>query len=211
MQHYDEKYFSWQDRLGHFGGKANLHKFLRYIQPDDQVLDFGCGGGHLLNNIPCKDKIGLEVNDAAREKAKAYGFPVYSDLDEIPDNSASVVICNSVLEHIECPLYELRRLIPKIEPGGKAIFVILNQMPQEAYVPNDINRHLYTWNPMTLGTMLEEAGFVDIQVDVIRHAWPQTYMRWSRLGERVFHLRCKIEAYLKNNYQVRAVAYRPKA
>lgn len=210
MQHYNEKYFTWQDRLGQFGGKANLYKFAPYVTPDDRVLDFGCGGGHLLNNIQCADKMGLEVNESAREQAKHYGFPVYGDLDDIPDNFASVIISNSVLEHIECPLHELRRLIHKVEPGGKAIFIILNQIPQEAYVPNDINRHLYTWNPMTLGTLLEEAGFVDISVDVIRYAWTPKFARWYRLGQWAFDLRCKIHAYMNNNYQVRAVAYRPK-
>jgi SAM-dependent methyltransferase len=208
MENYDEKYFSWQDRIGRFGGKANLFKFNPFIQLHDRVMDFGCGGGHLLNNIQCQEKIGLEVNPVAREQAKGYGFPVYADLDEIPENSVSVVICNSVLEHIECPLHELRRLVPKIESGGKAIFVIKNQLPQEAYVPNDINHHLYTWNPMTLGTLLEAGGFINVQVDVIRHAWPKRYIGWSRLGQRIFDLRCKVEAYLTNNYQIRAVGYR---
>jgi SAM-dependent methyltransferase len=120
-----------------------------------------------------------------------------------------VLICHNVLEHLECPLDDVRAVLHKVKPGGRAVFVILNQMPWEHYVPNDINRHLYTWNPMTLGTLLEVAGFVNIQVDVIRHMWPPNYLEvYERWGHRIFDLICQIRARRKQNYQIRAVAER---
>lgn len=43
--YYGEKYFEWQKAVGEFGGRANLFKFEKYIKENDNVLDFGCGGG----------------------------------------------------------------------------------------------------------------------------------------------------------------------
>ena len=53
--HYNESYFKWQSGIGKFGAWANIHKFIYYIKPDQNILDFGCGGGFLLNQIKCKD------------------------------------------------------------------------------------------------------------------------------------------------------------
>lgn len=33
--HYDAEYFDWQKNVGAFGGRANAHKFSRWIKPDD--------------------------------------------------------------------------------------------------------------------------------------------------------------------------------
>jgi 2-polyprenyl-3-methyl-5-hydroxy-6-metoxy-1,4-benzoquinol methylase len=65
-KHYNHKYFSWQKSIGEFGGWANLPKFMDYIKPEYNIIDFGCGGGYLLKNIECKHKIGIEVNPSAR-------------------------------------------------------------------------------------------------------------------------------------------------
>ncbi len=64
--YYDEKYFTWQNSVGKFGGWANLTKFDSHIEEDHKVLEFGSGGGWLLRNINCAEKIGVELNDAAR-------------------------------------------------------------------------------------------------------------------------------------------------
>jgi len=70
MNHYDSKYFKYQKIIGEFGGKANIFKFEKYIKNTDNVVDFGCGGGYLLKNLQCKQKIGVEINDAACKTAQ---------------------------------------------------------------------------------------------------------------------------------------------
>ena len=80
--YYDNKYFDWQAPIGEFGGWANLTKFRPFIDNDFNVIDFGCGGGYLLKNIRCKEKIGVEVNDSAREQAQQNGIrTVKSSMD----------------------------------------------------------------------------------------------------------------------------------
>ena len=70
-EYYDNKYFDdYQKKIGEFGGKANLFKFKKFINHDSKVLDFGCGGGFLLNNINCSYKAGIEINSVARNFCK---------------------------------------------------------------------------------------------------------------------------------------------
>ncbi len=209
---YDEEYFEWQRRIGRFGGTANAFKFRPYVGPADIVLDFGCGGGYLLAGLNCAQRIGVEINDAARREAERLGITVYKDIGDVPDESVTVIISNHALEHVECPLYTLRALLPKLKPGGKAVFVVPHQGPHEPYTPGDPNQHLYTWNPLTLGNLFAAAGYVEITVDLIRHRWPPGYERWYRLlGQRGFDVLCRLYAVLSGNYQLRAVAKRGSA
>ena len=69
-KHYDDKYYDWQSSIGEFGGWANRTKFAEYISSNSDVLDFGCGGGFLLEGLQCKKKVGVEVNKSAAEEAK---------------------------------------------------------------------------------------------------------------------------------------------
>jgi SAM-dependent methyltransferase len=208
--HYSQEYFNWQKNLGAFGGIVDLFKFSQYIQPTDRVLDFGCGGAYLLANVQCEAKAGIEINPAARAVARAHGITVYEDPADVPDGFATVVISNHALEHVEFPVGSLRSLAPKLVPGGKAVFVVPHEGPLAPYKENDINQHLYTWNPLTFGNLFGAAGYTNIRVDLIRHKWPPNYTEWyACLGPRNFHRLCQAYAIFKNNYQVRAVVERP--
>ena len=74
MDYYNEQYFKWQKEIGEFGGIINQFLFKDFIALADAVIDFGCGGGYLLSNINCTQKMGIEINDAAREIAKKKGY-----------------------------------------------------------------------------------------------------------------------------------------
>ena len=99
--HYDSTYFNkFQKKVGELGGKMNKFKFDKHIKETDTVLDFGCGGGFLLNNLGCKKKIGIEVNDFARNYCiNKFGIDCFMSLDEIENNSIDVIISNHCLEH----------------------------------------------------------------------------------------------------------------
>lgn len=206
---YEQDYFAYQRRIGEFGGIANRFKFDPFITPEDVVLDFGCGGGYLLKNLQVKDKAGLEISEIARQTAQEQGLQVYASIDEIPDSFATVIISNHVLEHVEAPLDTLRALRPKLKPGGKAVFVVPHEKPDQAYKPGDVNQHLYTWNPMTLGNLFAAAGYMNVEVDVLRHMWPPKYHKvYKVFGADTFHKVARIYARLRRGYQIRAIAYR---
>jgi SAM-dependent methyltransferase len=209
-EYYDEKYFNWQKQVGQFGGIANLFKFKDHIRETDAVLDFGCGGGYLLNNLKCREKFGLEVNPIARQEALKTGVHIYENIFQIPDHSLDIIISNHVLEHVKSPLEVLSSLRFKLKPEGKIIFVVPHHKADEPYNPQDINRHLYSWNALTFGTLFNEAGFDVIQAESIQHQWPPNYIDiLSGQGEEVFHQKCREHAIQNQTFQIKVIA-RPK-
>jgi len=206
--HYRAGYFAWQQPIGQFGGWANLTKFIEYINASDSVLDFGCGGGFLLRNIDCARRMGVEINETARQTAKANGVEVYAKASDVPDSSADKIISNNALEHTLQPLAELQTLHRKLKRGGKTIFVVPCESVSYVWRPDDVNWHLYSWSPMCIGNLLTEAGFDVIESKPYIHKWPPFYRHIARFGgRRGFEIACRIYGRLERSwFQVRAVA-----
>lgn len=209
--HYDDKYFTWQASIGEFGGWANLTKFQDYVTPQCDVLDFGCGGGYLLQQLRCRKKIGVEVNPEAAETAKSNGVDVFLRLDDVPDDCADVIISNNALEHTLHPLQELRALYPKLRDGGKVVFVVPCEAISYEYKPNDINHHLYSWSPMCIGNLMTEAGFNLIESRPYVHKWPPRYWTIAKYGgRRLFEIACRLYGRWERSwFQVRVIADKP--
>jgi len=207
MDHYDNTYFNWQKHLGAFGGKAELFKFKDMVNSGDRVIDFGCGGGFLLANILCKEKIGIEINPAARNEAEMHGIKTIEKADSIADNWADVIISNHALEHVENPVQELKQLFTKLKPGGKIIFVVPYEK-KNPYRPKDVNYHLFTWSEMNLGNLFSHVGFKVLEVKEIKHRWPPKYVQLrSILGQNGFDIACRIYGTLNNRIsQLRIIA-----
>jgi SAM-dependent methyltransferase len=207
-KHYDEKYFDWQSPIGEFGGWANQTKFVEYIGINDEVLDFGCGGGFLLSKLRCGKKVGVEVNESAAETARGKGIEVFHSAAEVPDDYVDTIISNNALEHTLHPLEELKTLYRKLRGGGKIIFVVPCESVTYKYVPNDINHHLYSWSPMCIGNLFTEAGFSVIESKPYIHKWPPRYRQVARLGGRgLFEIACRVYGRIERSwFQVRVVA-----
>src|SRR6266568_2291137 len=94
-----EAYFQRQNASGILASKYNEFIFRPYVSKDDDVLDFGCGGGHLLNILNPKTKVGVEINPAARTHAAQLGISVYRSLDEVESQTFSRIITSHALEH----------------------------------------------------------------------------------------------------------------
>jgi SAM-dependent methyltransferase len=194
--HYDASYFSWQQSIGEFGGWANLPKFTPYIRETDTVLEFGCGGGYLLKNIPCARRLGVEINPAARDTARRNGIEVYGQASEI-QAKVDAIISNHALEHARHPLAELVSLKDRLNRSGKAVFVVPCEGVRTNYSPDDINYHLYTWSPMNLGNLFTEAGFKVIHSRALLSAWPPMYRQIASLGRSGFDLACNVYGRLR--------------
>lgn len=210
--HYDDKYFAWQAGVGEFGGWANSTKFQRFVKTDDSVLDFGCGGGFLLENLNCRQRTGVEVNPTARARAEAHGIQTFASVDEVPDDSIDVIVSNHALEHVEWPLEILKKLRTKLKPGHLAVFVVPCESVDLAYRTDDINQHLYTWSPQSLANLFLRAGFEVDSCEPLKHRWPPNYRRYAKLGgRRLFDLACRVWARIDRSVsQVHLVARRPK-
>lgn len=207
MTHYDEKYWNFQAPIGKIGGILNKFKFDEHINPTDTVLDFGCGGGFLLDQITASRKIGYDINETARENAKRLGIETVDDLNKLENNTVDVVISNHALEHVHHPLTNLQNLYRVVKPNGLIVIVVPYEQPHEhefRYKENDVNQHLHAWNPQTLGNIVKLAGFKIIKSNTIQHKWAHDYEKCYNDSD--FHQRCKQNAIDSGNYQTKCVA-----
>lgn len=175
-EYYDEQYFLWQKKIGEFGARTKVKMFQPYIRRDMSVIEFGSGGGYLLAKIEAKEKIGIEINDTAREAAKIIGIKSVKYINDVPDNFADIILSTSVLEHVENPLGVLRELYNKLKEGGKIIFYVPNESCETEYTRSDINNHLYTWNCLNIGNLFKAAGYFVQSVQKIQEVWPDNYL-----------------------------------
>ena len=209
-KHYKTRYFNYQKKIGVVGGKLNAAKFSRYIKADDVVLDFGCGGGYLLENLDCKRKLGVEINPVARKECLNKNLEVFASTRSVRAGFVDKIISNHSLEHTKRPVDELMDLRKILKRGGQIILVVPidDYRNNRSYIPGDINNHLYTWNSQLLGNCLKEAGFKNIKVRVLTHAWPPRFYQqlYKWLPRKVFDLLCYLTAVVLNQRQLIAVA-----
>lgn len=193
--HYDRKYFDWQSEIGRFGGWANLSKFEKFVSPETKVLDFGCGGGYLLGNLSCCEKLGIEINLVARAAAERSGIRAVSSASEVEDGWADLLISNHALEHCQHPLRELQELSRKVAPDGTVVFFVPCESIRYKARENDPNHHLYSWSPLSAANLFAEAGFRVHESKAYLHVWPPSFVPrlLRKLGGRwLFDLGCRI-------------------
>ena len=108
MEYYNNDYFDWQKNIGAFGGEANLFKFENFISPSDNVVDFGAGGGYLLNHIKNHNKIGIEINDVARSNAEKFGLKMVANILDV--GCGTGLVLNEVRTVLICVLCKTVKL-----------------------------------------------------------------------------------------------------
>ena len=165
---YNKEYFAWQSQSNELGGKIQADiLFQEYINENDVVLDFGCGGGATIYYVNCGKRYGYDVNPCAREAALKRGINVVASIDEIEDESLDAVISNHALEHTPNPYEILVNLKKKLKVGGKFIIYVpsmedelgkLNRQ-NNIYDKTDQDNHLFGWNFQLLSNLFIYAGY----------------------------------------------------
>lgn len=208
-EYYDEEYFKWQQQMGMFGAKIKVSMFQPYIKSDMTVVEFGSGGGYLLQQIDAREKVGIEINDAAREAAEAIGIKSVKNISDVSDNYADIIISTSVLEHTENPLGILRELYGKLKEGGKIVFHVPNESCDTEYIRSEVNNHLYTWNCLNLGNLFKAAGYFVYSVQKVQEVWPKNYYQIAReVSPELFESICTIGGRAFDENRCIIVAYK---
>jgi len=204
-------YYQNQSRNGAAWGKIRARTFIPYIDERHDVLDFGCGGGFVLDAISCRQKIGVEINPTARDAANEKGVKCFESLESISDSSVDVVISNHCLEHLGQPIETLLGLRRVLKEGGRLIIVVpiddwRNQME---VVEDDVDFHLYTWTPKLLGNMVTLAGYrldavkIWVQYQPVLRFLPNLY---ESIPGWLFNLIMRTHSALRRRREIVAVA-----
>lgn len=193
---YNKKYFKWYQEIGKLGGILNAKKFEKYINKNDTVLDFGCGGGYLLKNLSCLKKHGLEINPNAITEAKTNLDKVFNNIDLLPLNYYDKIISNNVLQHCENPFLELKKLNKSLKKNGLIIIIVSCASRRLSYKSNDINYQLYSWSPMNLGNILDAANFKVLLTKNYYDKWlPKPNFFYNLIGKKIFNFLCYIYGF----------------
>jgi SAM-dependent methyltransferase len=210
--HYDEAYFGWQRSAGILGASLDRWKFVPFISKDDKVLDFGCGGGYLLASLDCEVRYGIEVNPVARTEAEQR-LTAFAGFEQIPEDlQVDAVISHHALEHVDDPLGTMRALRRLLRPGGRCVVVVPSECwwRGRRFRRDDINHHLYTWNPLLLGNLFERAGFRVLEAEPLCHCWlPKARITSRLMPQSWFDIGSRLRGLLTFSRQVRVVACNP--
>jgi SAM-dependent methyltransferase len=207
-----EAYFQQQNASGILASKYNEFIFKPYVSEADDVLDFGCGGGHLLNALEAKTKTGVEINPAARRQAAKLGLLVYSSIEEVSDHSFSRIITSHALEHVPSPFEALVQLRRLLKPNGLLVWLSplddWRAANQRGWNPDDADMHLYAWTPLLLGNLLKLAGYKPESISILTHAFPPAMIgeRFWKLNPALFHFAARVWAMILKQRQIVAVA-----
>ena len=209
--HYDAEYFAWQDAHADIKALLKVEKIGPYVKQSDTVIDFGSAGGGMLARLPGARKIGVEINDVARAASERdFGLEGYKSLSEVPNGVADVIVTNHTLEHLASPFDALVELRPKLKRGGRIVIVVpiegWNSPQSRRWDPKDVNRHLYTWAPLNLGNLLDEAGYEPIELRVIHRALMRHFDKFAQLPRPAFHGLQWLWSHVRRQHELLAVA-----
>lgn len=205
-----ERYLSWQDSRGEINGILTARKFRKYDFSNQTILDFGAGAGHLLNSLNARNKIAVEINEAAHPHLLSKGLKVFQSLEEIPSSSVDTVISHHALEHVPFPIAALSEINRILKPSGLLVLwvPIDDWRTQKQFDSSDINHHLNTWTPQLLGNTLREANFLvsESSIEIVSEAWFPGFEKVYKVPG--FHLACKIFSILKHRRELCAKVYK---
>jgi len=195
----------------HFKDTERRYKYFYSILVNKNVLDFGCGEGHFLFKLKTEKIIpylfALEPNKKNR-KFLEENFTLYTDIDDILDDSLDVITLFHVLEHLKDPINVLNILYEKLKLSGKIIIEVpnANDALLNIYDSKEFAKftywscHLYIFNNRTLENLLKNTNYKIVYIKqcqrytLANHLYwlakgkPGGHVEWSFLDDDALHL-----------------------
>lgn len=152
---------------------------LREQTYEPPILDLGCGNGLVSSMVLPKVDIGIDPDP--KPLIQAQGRGIYEQLlalpveqSQLPTESISTVVSNSVLEHIPQLDSVLETVARMLKPGGKLIFTAPTEafsqwlaLPIASYA-NWRNHQLYHLNLWPLAQWTQHLERVGLEIEEVR-------------------------------------------
>lgn len=191
--------------------RVRAEKLQPFIRAEDVVFEYGVGAGWNLAGLRCARRIGLDVSDFLRAEVEGHGIEFVTESRPLPAACVDALIGHHALEHLLEPvaaLVEMRRLL---KPDGRLLLWVPfeDERRHRRFERGEKNHHLFSWNPQTLGNLVEECGFRVEQAGLGRYGWDRFAAAWAvrlRVGERGFRLLRRLLVTLRPLREVRILA-----
>jgi 2-polyprenyl-3-methyl-5-hydroxy-6-metoxy-1,4-benzoquinol methylase len=189
--------------------RGRAKKLQPLLNADDRVLEYGVGIGLNLRDLRCRERTGYDLSGYGRSACEEGGIKFTNDLGTLSGKRFSVVLCHHVLEHVPGPLESLREIRELLEPGGRLILCVPFERGRHFlhHDPNDINRHLYSWNPLSLGNLLAEAGFETRTIGLGPYGYEQRLAPLAKAGFAIYRLGLALARMLRPVKEIIAIAH----
>jgi len=138
-----------------------------------RVLDFGCGGGHFLDNAGTGwEKYGIELSEEARRVVERRGIKTYETLEDatFPDDFFDVITMFAVIEHLPNPKEVVKELTRVLKRNGlflimtgdvRSVKAKIKGKKWHMYRPPE---HLYFFCAQSLDFLMSSLGFRKIKI-----------------------------------------------
>src|SRR5262245_17651010 len=136
VERYDiDRYYAESKGLVRWIEQRRLSALVRLAeaQPRANLLEVGCGGGHVLQQFPQARRTGIDLsaNMLRRARVRLNGTVqlLRGSAEQLPfaDARFDVVLCTEVLEHVPDPAVVISELIRVAAPGARVIISIPNE------------------------------------------------------------------------------------
>ena len=152
--------------------KDKIFDIVRKDKTIKSIIEIGCGGALILNNLKEEGYrvVGVDPGPLAKRASEKWDLEIISDFfpSKLLDGKKFNFIYHSdVLEHVEDPLGFLREQVAMLEDGG----TLLTSVPDctDSIKIGDISmamhQHLNYFDETSLSNTLSAAGLVDIVIE----------------------------------------------
>jgi len=139
---------------------------LPHLRRDAAILDYGCGGGALLNALQAQGFVSLAGYDFDPKAAARHlqGVTFFESESSLRRARFDIIILNHVIEHLEDPRAALQMLLSVLRPAGR---IVLRTPNSESFLARlfgtywrgwETPRHLNVFNRESLARLAASAG-----------------------------------------------------
>lgn len=208
---YHKTVFSDDEFVRHVIAFNRARKLQPFINDADEVLEYGVGICLNLRYLKCRCRVGYDVSAYGKEACDEVGVEFYNDIGGLKGKVFSKVICHHVLEHVPDPLASLKQINCLLAPGGGLVLCVPYERGRDYinYQPDDIHRHLYSWNPRSIGNLLTEAGFTVNDAYIGPYGYEQRLAPLAKYSFAIYRFGLALVRIVKPFREVIVVAEKP--